>query len=490
MFKTITPEQAGISSENIIKFIDKLEKEKLATHSFIMAKGDGIFAEAYYAPFHKDFKHRMYSVSKSFVGVAIGLCEQEGLLSLDDKMIKYFPEYVNEHTDENMREQTIRDMLTMSTAKASGVHWFYSGTKDRCEVYFRDGGTKIPGTFFDYDSPGSFMLGVIVEKVTGKPFLEYLKEKFLLKAGFCADSYCLKCPGGHSWGDSAIMCTSRDLLTFARFVMNRGTIDGVRYMNEKYLADASTRRVSNSHTAFTDYLHHGYGYQIWITPNGFAFYGMGDQFAICIPEKDFIFIVNSDNQGDAHSTQTLLGDALTNIITDNLGEALPENPTAYAKLQKRIADLKLFCLDGEKNSPFTEKLNGKTYVLEENPMGIKYVKFDFDDDNGVLTYENAEGEKQLKFGMGYNEFQKFPQIGYSDTVGTVGVAGHMYDCAVSAEWDEAQKLLIRVQIIDKYFGNLAMVFSFKDEKVGVIMTKTAEAFLDEYLGRAVGKLKQ
>lgn len=166
-----------------------------------MAKGNDIFAEAYYAPFHKDFKHRMYSVSKSFVGVAIGLCEEEGLLSLDDKMVKYFSEYVNENTNDFMREQTIRDMLTMSTAKASGVHWFYSGTNDRCEVYFRDGGAKIPGTFFDYDSPGSFMLGVIAEKVTGKPFLEYLKEKFLLKAGFNADSYCLKCPGGHSWGD-------------------------------------------------------------------------------------------------------------------------------------------------------------------------------------------------------------------------------------------------------------------------------------------------
>ncbi len=488
MLNTITPEKAGISSENIIKFIDKLESEQLATHSFIMAKGNSIFAEAYYAPFHKDFKHRMYSVSKSFVGVAIGLCAEEGLLSPDDKMVKYFPEYINEQTNDLLREQTIRDMLMMATSKAYGTNWFPCRSDDRCEVYFRTGGTKIPGTFFDYDSSGSFMLGVIVEKVTGKPFLEYLKEKFLLKAGFCADSYCLKAPGGHSWGDSAVVCTSRDLLAFARFVMNKGTIDGVRYMNEKFLNEATSRQIDNSHTGFVDYIHYGYGYQIWITKEGFAFVGMGDQFAICIPKKDFIFIINSDNQGDAHSVDAMLGDALTNLITDCLGnEPLPENPQAYDRLQKRISELKLYSVNGNTDSDFAKQLNGKKYLLDPNPMGIKYVKFDFNGESGVLTYENEQGEKKLRFGMGHNEFQKFPQTGYSDEVGSVAAEGNMYDCAVSAVWDEPKKLIIRVQIIDKYLGNLSMVFSFKDSRIGVIMTKTAEDFLDEYNGRAIGK---
>ena len=169
MFNTVTPEMAGISSRDVLKFIDVLEKHDLATHQFVMAKGSDIFAEAYYAPFHKDFKHRMYSVSKSFVGVAIGLCEEEGLLSLDDKLLDYFPEYRDhENTNDYLREQTLRHMLTMSTARSWGPDWFASDTVDRCEDYFRAKNDKIPGTFFDYDSPGSFMLGVIVEKLTGK----------------------------------------------------------------------------------------------------------------------------------------------------------------------------------------------------------------------------------------------------------------------------------------------------------------------------------
>ena len=55
----ITPEAAGISSADVRKFYEKLDAFHLSTHSVILARGDGILSECYYAPFHKDFKHRM-----------------------------------------------------------------------------------------------------------------------------------------------------------------------------------------------------------------------------------------------------------------------------------------------------------------------------------------------------------------------------------------------------------------------------------------------
>ena len=73
MFEKITPEQAGISSRRIADYISVLERRGFATHSLLMMKGDKIFAEYYWAPFHKDFCHRMYSQTKSYVGIAIGL---------------------------------------------------------------------------------------------------------------------------------------------------------------------------------------------------------------------------------------------------------------------------------------------------------------------------------------------------------------------------------------------------------------------------------
>ena len=116
-------------------------------------------------------------------------------------------------------------------------------------------------------------------------------------------------------------------------------------------------------------------------------------------------------------------------------------------------------------------------------MGIKWFSLDFHDDMGVFKYENAQGIKELPFAFGRNEFAKFPQENYSDMIAGSPAMGHKYDSAMSADWPEAQKLRIRVQAIDKYFGNLAIIFGFRDENmVTVKMVKRAEAFFDEYDG--------
>ena len=73
-----TPESVGVSSEKIEQFIKRLEDKQLATHSLILARGNQIFFEHYWEPFHREFQHRMYSVSKSFVSLAIGFLEQDG----------------------------------------------------------------------------------------------------------------------------------------------------------------------------------------------------------------------------------------------------------------------------------------------------------------------------------------------------------------------------------------------------------------------------
>ena len=489
MFHSVTPEQAGIASEKVLEFLRILDKNHFCTHSILMARGDKLFCEGYYAPFNREFKHRMYSVSKSFVGVAVGLAVEDGLLTLEDPFVKFFPEYLNEHTNTMLEQMTIRDMLTMETAMIERIWWFSSGTDDRCEVYFRTEAERIAGTTWTYDSPGSFMLCALVERLTGKPFLEYLKDRFLIKAGFSNDAYCLQCPGGHSFGDSGVLCTAMDLLVFARFVMDGGKIDGVSYMNEDFLKEATSKQVSNDHDGSVSFDSYGYGYQIWKAPNdGFAFVGMGDQFAICDREKDFIFVVNSDNQGHSPATRAILYETLYRVIVDNLGEALPENAKAHEELKTYISNMKLFCLPGKQASSFATELHRRTYQLDTNPMGIEYVHFEFRGDEGELTYKNAQGIKRIPFGFGHNVFSKFPQENYADKIATVPAPGNMYDCAVSAEWTEERKLLIKVQIIDIYFGNMSMEFGFLDDKVGICMRKNAEAFLDEYQGYANGRL--
>ena len=66
MFEKITPEAAGIPSSEVTRYINYLADNSLAIHSLLMIKGDKIFTEAYYKPFHKDFPHRQYSHIKYY----------------------------------------------------------------------------------------------------------------------------------------------------------------------------------------------------------------------------------------------------------------------------------------------------------------------------------------------------------------------------------------------------------------------------------------
>ena len=489
--KFATPEKMGISSENILRFVNKLEDSRLSTHDIIIMRGGKIVYEAYWKPFNKDFQHRMYSVTKSFVAIAIGFLEQEGKLSLDDKISKYFPDELKNQTDENMHNQTIRHMLMMSTSKTERS-WFTARTDDRVRFYFENDkpkNSRPSGTIYQYDSTGSFILGALVERLSEMTLIDYLRDRLFDKIGVSKEATCLKCPGGHSWGDSALICLPRDLLLVAKFMMDGGKWNGEQILNKEFVTAATSKQVDNSILNDVEYNSFGYGYQIWRTfDNSFFFNGMGCQFAVCIPDKDMIFIYNADNQGKDYAKKIIFDNFYDLIARTAQDLPLPENEKAQKELAEYTASLKLAHAIGEKTSPTADRINNKTFVMNDNPMGISKIRLSFNGDGGTFYYTNEQGDKELPFGMCRNEFVPFPQDGYSDIVGSQKGA-ERYNCACSTAWVMPETLIIKVQIIDKYFGVLNIKLGFIDNKIGIQMVKTAEDFLDEYTGFAGGKIE-
>ena len=497
MFKYATPEQCGVSSKSIKKYVSLLEKYGLSTHNVIMARGDKIFFEQYWEPFNADFTHRLYSVTKSFVAIAVGFLIDEGKLSLDGKIVDYFKDDVPENVIKNVKDQTVRDMLMMSTGfPLSRANWF-ADKGDRVKFYFNKSSgdintagdkSKIPGSFFEYDSNGSFILGALVERISEKTLVEYLREKLFDKIGVSDTIHCLKCPGGHSWSDSALLATPLDLLKVARFTLNYGSWNGEQLLSKEYLKEATSALIDNSADGTVAYNSFGYGYQIWRTwQDSFFFNGMGCQFAICVPHTDMILIYNGDNQGNGNAKNVIIDRFFEEIVDTATDLPLPEDAEAQGELKEYCKGLKLYCLDGKPFSDTASAVSGKEYILENNPMGITKVKFTFDGDGGVFEYTNPRGEKKLPFGMCKNLFVKFPES-YSDEVGSHIKDGHEYDAAVSAAWREDNLLGIAVQVIDEYFGRLYFaVRFFPDGKIAIQCVKTAEDFFHGYSGYASGQ---
>ena len=485
--KFATPESVGIRSEAIKTYLEHLERSGLSTHNVILMRYGKVVFEQYWKPFHPDFLHRMYSVTKSFVSMAIGLLAGEGRIDLDDPIEKYFPEEAADSPCPYLPKQTIRQMLMMATANP-GRGWFRDHGGDRVKFYFEGKGRNRPGLVFEYDSTGSFILGSLVERVSGEDLMTYLRRRVLDKIGFSKEAYMLKCPGGHSWSDSALLCKPRDLLLAAQLCLQEGVWEGEQLIDRDYIRAATSKQIDNSGRSTNDYDSQGYGYQIWRTFDGsFAFMGMGCQYAICVPEKDMILVYNGDNQGLPCAADIIYTRFFEELVRTASDEALPENEEEQGTLSDYAEGLSLFAVQGDTYKPMQDTVNGVTYIMNENPMGITRMRFDFEKEGGVLSYTNAQGEKTLPFGLGKNAFGKFPEEGYSDLVG--GERGNrLYDCAVSAAWVSPYQLLLRVQIIDTYFGNLSMSFGFSDTgEMTVHMQKTAEDFLDEYSGFATGK---
>ncbi len=485
MFAKISPEQAGISSAAVSRFLRALDRRGLAMHSVLLMKGEDIFSEAYWAPFHRDQCHRMYSQTKSFVGVAVGLLEEDGLLHLDDPVYTYFPDKLDRELPEVMKQLTIRHLLTMRTCGIT-PSWFLSENHDRASLYFNQNKADRPaGTQWKYDSPGSQVLSILVERLSGMSLFDFLNERIFRHLNAFQTAQILKVKNDDSWGDSALLCTTRDMAAFAKFVMNGGVWQGKRLMNEAYLRDAASRLADNDREGFAGAFTQGYGYLIWQVPGGFAFNGMGAQLTLCLPEKDLIFCCTGDNQG-FDAAKDLILSAFYEYIVDEMGPApLPASPEAHGALLALEESRILCCLQGPSHSPMESAVGGKTFVCGENPMGIRSFRLEFPaEGEGVFHYVNQQGEKALPFGLGKNVFGKFPQAGYSGEHGGLpDDSGYLYDCAAGGVWCQPDKLQLKVQIIDRYLANLLITFSFLENAVHVTMVKHAEQFLNEYNGQ-------
>lgn len=484
MFESITPEQAGLPSTNIDSFIQVLEENGCVTHSLLLMKNGKLFAEHYWAPFHKDFNHRQYSQTKSFVGVAIGLLLEDGKLTLNDTIVSHFPEKLHGRVPENLAKMTVRNMLTMCTCGSPKNHWFWSDDTDRTHQYLNENpADHLPGFRWTYDSAGSQALCSLVEKLAQKPLLAFLKERLFDAMGVLDNARMLQCKNNDSWGDSAMLCTARDMAAFGHLVMHYGNWQGRQLMSEAYLREATSPLVNNDIFGFDSFFRQGYGYQIWRTRNGFAFVGMGDQLTVCIPDKDLIFVINSDNQGHPASRGIIMAAFFDKIVNAMADTPLPPAAPTPAK------QLKIPAQKGMKTSPLMAQIDKKTFICKENKAGILHFSLHFDEKGGEFRYKNAQGDKVLPFLWNENYFGKFPQDGYSTCHGGLpNTEGYRYDCATSAAWLNGNQLMLRCQIIDKYFGNLSIRFAFNGKDADLVLTKHAEAFLDEYTGTVQARM--
>ncbi len=484
------PEDVGVSPSLVADYVKEMNRRGKMCHSFLMMRHRKVFAEGYWKPFHKDWKHRMYSISKTFVSAAIGILVDEGKIKLDDKICDYFPDKLPENLDPLIAEMTLRDMLMMATCHPFTTYQRYD--KDWTATFFDPPNKpdRKAGTIFHYDTSATYTLDVLVERLTGKTFLDFVKDKGLCDLGFSKDSWCVAAPEGYAWGGSGVMCTTRDLARFASVFAAGGEIGGKRILSEEYVCEATSNLIENANWKSGNGMYgHGYGYQIWRTyRDTYSFLGMGGQIAMIDKKHDFIFVCTSDTQGDADGYVPNFEEVFNKVIDHLADGPIERDDMAYAELSELLDSLSVNVPFGEKSSPMAKDVSGSVFELSENPMGIESFEINFTDEGGEVCYHTNRGDKHFKFGAASYEDTFFPENHYYGN--RIGVpADREFRCLNAGVWQDEKTFALRTYVIDVCFGNVWAVFTFDGDAVKLKMKKSAEFFLDEYEGEAEGKRK-
>ena len=255
----------------------------------------------------RDEQTNLYSCSKAFTSMAIGICQDEGRLALSDRLLDFFPEYRG-IASEGTERITIRDMLHMASGKRENDF----GTapypprlleRDWAELYMEAPLCWEPGTHFHYYNLNTYMLGRIVERVSGDILAKYLTPRLFEPLGIFNPQWHTD-PRGHSTAACDLFLNTEQLSRLGRMMLDQGTYGEKQVVGAAYLEAAVNDCIENSHFNPMDgQCMAGYGYQLWrcMHPGSYRADGMYGQYTIVVPDKRAVVTVNSHEEMNANA---------------------------------------------------------------------------------------------------------------------------------------------------------------------------------------------
>jgi CubicO group peptidase (beta-lactamase class C family) len=390
-----TPEAEGLSSQGLLALVNALDGGAGEIHSLMLLRHGRVVAEGWWAPYAAEDIHVLYSVSKSFNSTAVGFAVEEGLLSVEDSIVSHFADLAPAAVDPEMAAMRVRDLLTMSTGhEVDSIDAMRQRSDGQWTRSFLESNVpRAPGSYFLYNSGAAYMLGALVQRVTGMTVDEYLTPRLFQPLGI----------NGELWGQSAegvnltdggLSVRTEDLAKFGLLYLQGGMWNGTRVLSAEWAADATARQVSTGNDDGN--WNYGYGYQFWRSRVGYRADGSLGQFSFVLPDQDIVLAITSGT----NDTDGVMNRVWDNLLPAIVGEAQPENPTALAALHERLAALAVPTPVGAMTSPRAADVSGRRYAVPQNSQGISGVTLDFSGASPVLAIEDADGTHSIAVGLG------------------------------------------------------------------------------------------
>ena len=422
----VLPEDVGVPSEDVLKFAKKVEEnDTVNIHSVTLVRDGKIFFERAYGDKELGCPTYVFSCSKSFVSIAIGLLCDEGKLSLDEDIESIFPKSTGRIAKISRRVVTVRHLLTMQ----SGVSFNELDCMAESEwlrAFITSAAIGEHGREFFYNSLNTYCLAAIVKKRAGMSLTEYLRQKLFSPLGI-ENVFWELGPEGVEKGGWGLYICAEDLAKVGIMLLNNGKYGEKQILSEKYVKDATTAKVKTPDSLGE----FDYGYQIW-TESGrdaFLFNGMLGQNMYVNRENGIICVTFA---GNIHAFQQ--SDVFT-YVNEHFTKPFQaickktKHTRALKKYQKNKKAFPLFkasarlpkqctLLDGEEYSADRESSVGLFPFLMQgmfNNYSTGFIKAGFEISNGKFYLLYCEKEKTFRLPVGFSSPERAVINYYGDS---------------------------------------------------------------------------
>lgn len=491
----VTPESVGVPSKTIENYLRNLKNDKsINIHSILIARHGKIICEASYGTSRLDVWKHSFSACKSVVSIAIGMLIDDGLLSLDEKVVNIFSKETGAINRLKLKDLTVEDLLTMrSTVLFCEADVLCH--EDWVKAFMNAATKGDVGKTFRYNSLNTYMLSAIVYRKTGKLLSDFLDERLFSPLGI-NDYYFEKCPKGIEKGGWGLYIRPEDFAKIGTLMVNNGIYNGIRLLSEEYVNMATMRHVDTKKVSGM----FDYGYQIWASRNddAFLFNGMLGQNVYCFKNNGIVIVSHAGNSAMFQESNFFKysNDAFSVDFEDRINENESENRelnkyilsiSDYTREIKKPSILNRILNSCDKKNDYKRHfkyLNGKIYKVASGhyqsvgllpfiiqtiecsfSKGMDSLKF-YTDEYGKPWMSYCETDVEIQIPLGFDKIEIF-DIPYGNDNYKVAVKSRF-----TTTEDDEPVLIISLNFLETPSCRIIKIYQNKEDEIRLFQTET------------------
>lgn len=406
-----TPESQGIDSAALARMFDKISKERINLRSLVILRNGSLVTEAYFHPYTQNTPVQIQSVTKSVIGMLVGIAIQEGYLqSVDQRLLDFYPGRFIPNWDDRKGQITLKHLLTMTsgfdcqdfTPSGDGMYQ----VKGWVAYMFERPMASAPGTRFSYCGGNPHLLSAILQKVTGMSTREYANTRLFKPLGIAPvpESAWPSDPQKITFGSFGLYLAPRDLAKLGLLMLDQGKWGSKQVVPASWIAASTQQYITKEDGS-------GYGYLWTVYPEAgrYAALGLGEQQIHVVPGLNLVVIFTAgvaNFEGTSPVVRLLKEEILPAVKS---AAPLPSAPAAQARLAAAIRDAGTPRRAVPALPETARRISGKTFTLDNNPLnwtqfslsfqtGAAVARVRMNDDNLIIGLDNLYRENRLPSG--------------------------------------------------------------------------------------------